>query len=1232
MIVIVLGTLSINAQDVKYSESFTNGASYCPGDPQYDNWGVFRSQLDSTTKKFLKVTVKGTQNPTGITCNDPTITRRIAEALRTNSNLSVVCNGQTWLVTSNNCQSTNCGNAVDDVELVVTTAFACQCTNPSYIFRPCIGNLNWGGLNGTTCSAPTQTMEIIFSNPVGNNAAPGGVTAPVTSCGSANDSISVSIRNAGINRIANIPVTCNVTGTLGGSPYNQTFNTTIGVGTDSLEPFTSRLHTFTTINTTAGADLDIELYTALSSDTTQRDDTLRIKFKNVGTPAGNATANDVTICGTGAAPLSATVPSGHSAYWYNSKGDLVAVGASANSPIVPGGAQDSVFVASALVGSQTTLGSDFNGSSSANTGFTAGNMINLNVKKHLTIEEINVHLRTTNANKITVYKKAGKYDGFQNNKASWTFVGEYDVIGGGLNKATNVKVDPIELTPGAWSLYIYAADGMVWNGTGSNPQLSEDDFDLGLSGAIAMRDAFANQLGNLVEWNGEIIYRQTCVSSNKSKVTITANPLPVGSFMKEGALFKGTYDGGTDVQPDIVASPDSICYDIPAPTNFANSGYGSSSNWFVNNVSVTTSGGAVVPTSEYKLTAPSGSDDAKICFYPTSTFTDSTVEIVVNVRRLDNGCDSVLRRTIFVAPRPVSMYTNTTVCLGEVTEFSNSSTISTGKIESYWEFGDGTTSTLTDPAKVYNAAGNYTVKLYSISDKGYRDSSIQTITVKEIPDPNFTTINACEGTALSFTSTSSLPVGTPTYVWDFGDGATVNTGATNTTSHLYSTPDIYPVKLLVEVNGCANSITKYATQAPRSTPDFSFANAKCDDLNITFSNGTTLPAFGTVGYTWRFGDGKEAAEPSPIHTYNVFNSFDVTLIGSTDLGCKDSITKTVTLLESPKPVFTANGSVCTNEEITFNNTTNVPTGFSNSYEWDFGNGNASTASDPTTRYSTPGTYEVTVKAVSSNGCDGETKGTVTISEKPIADFVANKVCEGDETKFTNGSVISSGTLSHTWDLDNGGASVSTTNPTFTYASANTYNVTLISESGAGCSDTATKQVVVAAIPAIDINIASNQTQDGTMLFSTSSTGTGYTYSWLFGDGGSAKQQNPTYKFDFPGNWKVTLVIRNADGCENTMSTQVYINPLSVGNIAGNNWSIYPNPSSGKYFINYDGGADIATIKISDILGKVVTTIAPDMTVNNELTFDLSNQKAGVYVITLTDVNGNSSTQKVTLSK
>ena len=148
-------------QTITYSESFTTGFSYCPGDPVYDNWGSFRAQLDTSVFKFTKVTIKGSLDNIGRTCTDPVMVQQMAGSLKDGiTGAWALCDGTfSWNVGSG-CFG-GCGLPADGIEFNATGT-DCQCTTPGYTVRPCIGNLNWGGLNGVTCSAPNQTMTVAF--------------------------------------------------------------------------------------------------------------------------------------------------------------------------------------------------------------------------------------------------------------------------------------------------------------------------------------------------------------------------------------------------------------------------------------------------------------------------------------------------------------------------------------------------------------------------------------------------------------------------------------------------------------------------------------------------------------------------------------------------------------------------------------------------------------------------------------------------------------------------------------------------------------------------------------------------------------------------------------------------------------------------------------------------------------------------------------------------------------
>ncbi|HIA05652.1 MAG TPA: PKD domain-containing protein [Flavobacteriales bacterium] len=149
-----------NAQTIVYSETFTTGLSYCPTDPVYDNWISFRLALDTSVFEFTKVTIKGSLDTVGRSCSDTVMVNEMATALRIGTIGDWIgCSGNDWHV-GTGCVA-GCALLADAIEFTADGT-NCACTSPGYILRPAIGNSNWGGIAGATCTAPTQVMTVIF--------------------------------------------------------------------------------------------------------------------------------------------------------------------------------------------------------------------------------------------------------------------------------------------------------------------------------------------------------------------------------------------------------------------------------------------------------------------------------------------------------------------------------------------------------------------------------------------------------------------------------------------------------------------------------------------------------------------------------------------------------------------------------------------------------------------------------------------------------------------------------------------------------------------------------------------------------------------------------------------------------------------------------------------------------------------------------------------------------------
>ena len=146
---------------------------------------------------------------------------------------------------------------------------------------------------------------------------------------------------------------------------------------------------------------------------------------------------------------------------------------------------------------------------------------------------------------------------------------------------------------------------------------------------------------------------------------------------------------------------------------------------------------------------------------------------------------------------------------GLTVSFTDTSSDSDGTIAARsWSFGDGTTSTATNPSKTYAAAGTYVVTLVVTDDDGATGLVTKDVTVSDAPAnaapvANFTF--STSGLTASFTDASSDSDGSiVSRSWNFGDGTTST--ATNP-SKSYAASGTYTVTLTVTDDGGASAST-----------------------------------------------------------------------------------------------------------------------------------------------------------------------------------------------------------------------------------------------------------------------------------------------------------------------------------------------------------------------------------------------------------------------------------------
>lgn len=121
-----------------------------------------------------------------------------------------------------------------------------------------------------------------------------------------------------------------------------------------------------------------------------------------------------------------------------------------------------------------------------------------------------------------------------------------------------------------------------------------------------------------------------------------------------------------------------------------------------------------------------------------------------------------------------------------------------------WDFGDGGTSTQTNPTYTYYNPGTYTVTLTAIGQGG-KDTMVQNQIIEVYPVPNafFTTNKLVVYIPNDPLLLYNLSNNASTYFWDFGDGTT---STDENPEHFYQTEGVYNILLIAENQyGCRDT-------------------------------------------------------------------------------------------------------------------------------------------------------------------------------------------------------------------------------------------------------------------------------------------------------------------------------------------------------------------------------------------------------------------------------------------
>jgi PKD repeat protein len=331
------------------------------------------------------------------------------------------------------------------------------------------------------------------------------------------------------------------------------------------------------------------------------------------------------------------------------------------------------------------------------------------------------------------------------------------------------------------------------------------------------------------------------------------------------------------------------------------------------------------------------------------------------------------------------------------------------------------------------------------------------------------------------------------------------------------------------VTHCTSIATKTITVGALPVVQFTNPSPGCIGVAVPFTDNTT----GAGTYAWKFGDGANATTQQVSHIYGAAGTYTIHLIATSPLGCKDSNSSTIQILQMPVALFsTSPVSGCAPLTVNFTDQSTLATGTMN---WNLGNGQSSTLSTPPAQTYTQGindTVYYIVLTVQNQCATSIHKDSVIVHPIPEAGFGTNLSSGCSPAKFTFHNTTTGKPISFSWDFGDGTSGTGPLPPAHTYTytgkTDSVYQIQMIVSNACG-SDTAYAQVTV--FPNTVKSFFNTSSVSGclphSVTFTDFSTG-GTNTTWNFGDGNISSLNSPTHVYTTAGTYTVSQFVTN--GC------------------------------------------------------------------------------------------------------
>lgn len=512
---------------------------------------------------------------------------------------------------------------------------------------------------------------------------------------------------------------------------------------------------------------------------------------------------------------------------------------------------------------------------------------------------------------------------------------------------------------------------------------------------------------------------------------------------------------------------------------------------------------------------------------------------------------------------------------------------------------------------------------------------------------NFTIQRGCENSPTLFKAEDSIQYEIKRVTWDYtsrlvygetGNGYSINNEKTptDTLSQLLSETDsvINAQSFNFRKNGVYTMLTKFVSKQGCSRTSarliavgyfagFKASNVNCLGDSITLTEKIQYYSSANANYLhpteywkmpsreaankekiwWDIGDGKGFAYTGslPKIKYDKPGTYTIKMLTRDSLGCLDTLVKVdcIKVVQlKPKIGLLQNTYFCAPQIVQFTDASMVIDSLGATVKsttdsvkirfWDFGDATpTSLFIDPAHNFVSNGTYTITLKATTQNGCEDTAQAEIELKgPKPSFDIIDTIGCEPFQTLFIN----TTGKQLKTWTWyfgDPANQTFTTSSDTavpFKYLNAGVYDVKLLGTENIFNPSTGNtvicnaffpdpltrlpeRRVYVLPTPPLDVVSKDSICPNEELKLTAIGDSVYKNLTWIYGDGDSLKTQRPdtvvTHAFKKSGTYAFMLIPINSSGyeCADTVRKNIVVSDVTA------NFSIDSSDAPRYTFVN-----------------------------------------------------------------